>query len=342
MGYTLKLDIYFFSIKKIKEEKQRKVKDEIRTIYLTEGNECTFSEFVQSLSFDKINKNNYTKLLLEDFIKGFNSTFKINKENTQAISTTEKNFKGFSSENCTLWGIFKGGPTGINREIYDSNNATEPTSTIDESKVATLYYFYKIWLPYDSNIGILMVQSYTSIGCTALFKEQLERYFIKKGHKISNWCRYIPKEYLEKYFKDGYINEIHVIHRKKNYKKPLNPIFDVLKQAKRKEIFKNFSIFLKDFMSLPNYKSILQSEIKAISTDYNEDEDVVKFFYMDSKGRRAHSTLANIENILPSIILEDSLKDEITQRPKWNELHTFTDELLKNIKVQISYTPKLI
>jgi len=51
-------------------------------------------------------------------------------------------------------------------------------------------------LPLDSNVGILMVQSYTSVGCTSLFKEQLENYFIRKGYKISSWSKCIPKEYI--------------------------------------------------------------------------------------------------------------------------------------------------
>ncbi|MBQ2886535.1 MAG: hypothetical protein IJE43_22675 [Alphaproteobacteria bacterium] len=342
MGYTLKLDIYYFSLKKIKEERQQKINNKVKISYITEENECTFGEFIYSLPFEQINQGNYTEILLKDFIKGFNSSFKKNKENTQAISTTDEHFKGFSSKNYTLWGIFKGGPTGINQEIYESDNAIEPTSTIDNSKVSTLYYFYKLWLPYDSNIGILMVQSYTSIGCTSLFKKQLEQYFIQKGHKITNWSKCIPNEYIKKYLLDGYINEIQVIHAKKDKSRPLEPIFSPLTYAQRKEIFNNFNIPFTNLIKLHNYKSVLKSQIKAISTDYNEHEDVVKIFYKDSKGHNAHSNLADIENILPTITLDESLKDENTQQPKWNELHTFTNELLESIKEQISYTPKLI
>jgi len=64
-------------------------------------------------------------------------------------------------------------------------------------------------------------------------------------------------------------------------------------------------------------------------------------FYKDNDGKRAHATLSHMEDILPNIILDDSLKDPITQTPKWNELHTFTNNLLDRIKSEISYTPKL-
>ena len=88
-----------------------------------------------------------------------------------------------------------------------------------------------------------MVQSYTSVGCTSLFKEQLENYFIRKGYKISSWSKCIPKEYIEKYLKDGYIDEIHVIHRKRDIEKLLNPFFGAFMFAKRREIFNRFNIF---------------------------------------------------------------------------------------------------
>ena len=40
MGYTLKLDIYYFTLKKIKEETTRRVRGGERVIYLTEKEEC--------------------------------------------------------------------------------------------------------------------------------------------------------------------------------------------------------------------------------------------------------------------------------------------------------------
>lgn len=129
---------------------------------------------------------------------------------------------------------------------------------------------------------------------------------------------------------------------KRDIEKPLNPVFGALMFAKRREIFNRFNIFFKDFISVVNYKSVLQSQIKAISTDFDEEQDVVKLFYVNSKGQSANATLANIEDILPTITLDDSLKDENSQQPKWDELHLFTKDLLNDIKKQISYTPNLI
>lgn len=45
MGYTLKLDIYYFSLRKIEKETQRKVKDTVRTFYITKKEDCIVNVF---------------------------------------------------------------------------------------------------------------------------------------------------------------------------------------------------------------------------------------------------------------------------------------------------------
>ena len=66
----------------------------------------------------------------------------------------------------------------------------------------------------------------------------------------------------------------------------------------------------------------------------------MKLFYVNSKGQNANATLANIEDILPTITFDDSLKN--THQPKCDELQLNTKDLLYDINNQISYTPNLI
>lgn len=339
MGYTLKLDIFYFSLKKIKRKTIRRIPGEERVVYFTEKEESMLGDFVNTLSSDEIDDRNYMKVFLEDFINGFNASFKPNKNNTQAMSITTDQFKGYDSNDYTVWGIFKGGSTGIEYDVYQSSDATIPTGKVAGDSVTSLYYFYKIWIPIDSNVGILMVQSYTNTGCSTLFKEQLSNYFISNGYKVE-WSKCIPDEYIEKFLKDGYISEIQVIHSKRDENKPLNPVFLPFTHAKRRSVFSRFKISFKDFISVANYKNVLQSQIRAIDIDYDESQDKVKLFYIDAKGKKANATLANIDSILPTITLDDSLKEDNSQLPKWGDLHEYTKGILENIKDQISYTPQ--
>lgn len=57
---------------------------------------------------------------IEDFINGFNSSFKLSKNCTQAISITTDLYRKYNSRKYTICGIYKGGQIGINREIYRS------------------------------------------------------------------------------------------------------------------------------------------------------------------------------------------------------------------------------
>lgn len=338
MGHTLKLDIYCFYFKRIIETHQHNIFKNRRIGYKTQNEYTVFNDFVRNLHIE--NNNNYMKLLLESFIKSFDSSFTKNEENTKAISLTSNSHRGFDSYKYTAWGIFKGGTTGIIRDIYKSDNATTATGRIDEDNVSTLQYFYKIWMPKDSNMGILMVQSYTSAGCTVLFKEQFETYILKKGYRVY-WSKCIPQYYIDKYFENGYINEIRIIRHQKNVASPLHPLFKSITESNKKIIFSNLYVSLSHLFSINDYKKELISQIKAIDLSYDENRDLVKLFYQNGD-KRAHASLQDIENILPIITLDDSLKAKDSQLPDWDELHKFTDTLLEKIKKQIGYTPKEI
>lgn len=340
MGYTLKLDIYYFSLKKINRKTTRRIHGVDRVLCYTEKEQCFLGDYVNALSTQEMDNESYMKVFLENFIDGFNASFTPNSSNTQAMSITTDQFRGFDSNDYTVWGIFKGGATGIEYDVYQSNDATIPRTKVHEDSVSSLYYFYKIWVPIDSNVGILMIQSYTNTGCSTLFKEQLGDYFINNGYK-AEWSKCIPNDYIDKFLENGYISEIQVIYSNRDVERPLNPVFSPFLHAKRKSIFSNFKIPFKDFMSVLHYQNVIKSQIKAIDTDYDEVRDKVKLLYTDSKGRSASATLANVESILPTITLDDSFKETNSQIPNWDLLHEFTKLILNKIKIQISYTPKL-
>ena len=339
MGYTLKLDIYYLNLKKIKKEVSRRVRNKVQIGYITENEPCLLSDFFDSLSNDT--DESYMTIFMTDFINGFNASFKSNDKNTQAISITTEQYRSFNSEDYTVWGIFKGGATGIDYDIFESDNAEIPTGKINRNNVASLYYFYKIWMPKDSNFGILMVQSYTSTGCTSLFKEQLESYFINKRYKVE-WSKYIPKNYIEQYLKDGYIRTVKVVYSKRDENSPLNPLFKSFTEASKMTVFDKLRISFDRLINIPNYKNVLTSQIQSVDSEFDESKDAIRLFFVDSAGKRANSMLSDIDNVLPTITLDDSLMDEATQQPNGEALHLFTKDLLNSIKEQISYTPKLI
>lgn len=337
MGHTLKLDIYYFTLKKITEEYSRKVRGgEIRTCYKTEEKESIFKDVLSSLYPTKDKKECF-RSFLQDFISIFSDKFTKNESNTQAMSITNDLYRGLSENDYTIWGEFIGGPTGIDWDIYKANDAKRKKDTLGNDSVASLSFFYKIWMPYDDNTGILMLQSYTTSGCSYLYRNLLSDFFVSKGYSIT-WTKCIPKQYIDKYISNSFIHSIRIL-TKKRIDNSFTPTFSAFKEAKRSTCIKNISLTIDKLLSYTNYIDVLKSQIATIDLNFDKENDELMLYYKDHQGRKAHSTLSNIENMLPSIILDDTLKDPTTQKPLWNELHLFTQLLLEKIKKEISYTP---
>ena len=214
MGHTLKLDIYYFELKEILDTRENIVRGgEKRKYYKTKDKITNFGDFFSRIYAGE-KRENYLKLFLQEFISSFNNAFSSNKSNTQAISITDNLYKSISLNNNVLSGEFIGGQTGIDVDIYKTNNATTKKDTLDKDSVASLSYYYKIWLPFDSNTGIIMIQSYTLSACTTLFKEKLESLFEKKGYQLSLF-KFIPKNFIKKYQRNGYIYKIQILTKRK-------------------------------------------------------------------------------------------------------------------------------
>jgi hypothetical protein len=69
--------------------------------------------------------------------------------------------------------------TGIEQEVYKTSSSEERQDTITEDEVTALPYYFKIWMPYDSNVGVVMVQSYTETGVVSLVLDKI-KHFIKR------------------------------------------------------------------------------------------------------------------------------------------------------------------
>ena len=106
MGYTLKLDIYYFSLKKITKVVERKIKGgELKVGYITEDNDVQLEEFFNTL-YGTLDAKEAFVLFLSEFINIFGNEFKNNEENTQAISISDQEMKDFNSGENTIWGQF--------------------------------------------------------------------------------------------------------------------------------------------------------------------------------------------------------------------------------------------
>ena len=332
MAYTLKLNIYNFSLYHIVGEDRRIVRGEERIKYLLEDDAVLFPDFVRTWQLN-VDRNSFLPLIFQAMVTFFDSRFKVNVEGTKAVSITEDPQPRIALLSYTIDGLFKGGDTGIGRTIYDQQNATQPGTRIQRTDVPVNNYYYKLWMPYDGEDGILMIQSYTDMGCTATFRDQIEAFFISKGFK-PKWNNMIPSSFIDQYLSRSFINEIKIVYQTEA--RDVDGIFSSMRQARKESWLKTLSIPLRRLLQLDNYEEQLQEQIME-TVDYNPERDLAKVFYEDENGKKASASINDLESIFPNIILPDELKNADTDEPDLEATAQFTDGLLEQIKTDIGY-----
>ena len=303
-----------------------------RIIYQLENVATSFPFFACTLD-PAIDRNNYLPVIFQALVSFFDSKFKVNDENTKAVSITSDPQPRIASLNYTIDGMFKGGDTGIGKTIYAQQDATFPGTRINRTDVPVNNYYYKLWMPFDGEDGILMIQSYTDMGCTATFRDQIEDFFISKGYK-PKWNSMIPSGYIDQYLRRSFINEIKIVYQTEA--READGIFCSMRQAKKESWLKNLHIPLGGLMQLDNYQDRLQEQIVE-TVDYNPEHDLAKVFYEDENGKKASATINDLESVFPNIILPDDLKDAETEEPILDAIAQYTDGLLEQIKTEIDY-----
>lgn len=218
------LDVFYFSIKKIKELRPSK-----RTVrILTEDGFVSLQDFYNTISnADSFPAGDLMKL----FISNFDKEFLTNKDNSKAISIPEGAYKFIKSESFCFGGGFEGGITGRTMALYDTSDASQIVDTIDKKKVTASTLFYLLWIPRDSLYGVLMVQKFSNMNCSSSIKDAVHHFFVKYGYRPF-FSKYLPKEVTEKFLSDCVLNRITIRHQRKRDNEQEDDELPELKQAK--------------------------------------------------------------------------------------------------------------
>ena len=332
MAYTLKLNIYNFSLYRIINTIERHVRGEVRVKYETEADATPFNVFVESID-PIVNRDSFLPILFQSVVSFFDSRFKVNSEGTKAVSITTIPTPSYNTLGYVINGMFKGGDTGIGKNLYSQQNAIHPGTRITNTDVPANDFYYKLWMPFDGEDGILMIQSYTDMGCTATFRDQMEQYYISKGY-FPRWNTMIPSGFIDQYLNRSFIKEIKIVYAQKQRQE--EGVFASLSHVKRESRLTNIHIPFSQLFGLDNYRQRLQDKIVEF-VEYDQFHDLAKVFYVDENGKKASASINSLEDVLPSIILPDNLKNRETEEPILSEISRYTDGILEEIKRQIDY-----
>lgn len=324
------LDVFYFSIKKIKELRPSK-----RTVrILTEGGFVSLQDFYNTIS----NADNFPAGdLMKLFISNFDKEFLTNKDNSKAISIPEGAYKFIKSESFCFGGGFEGGITGRTMALYDTSDASQIVDTIDKKKVTASTLFYLLWIPRDSLYGVLMVQKFSNMNCSSSIKDAVHHFFVKYGYRPF-FSKYLPKEVTEKFLSDCVLNRITIRHQRKRDNEQEDDELPELKQAKLTSTISQFSISLDRFYKNKNLKDRIVSFVDSVDDNYRSGDEV-KLHYVNSRGESASAKLEEVNDIIPSIILPDKCYDVEKDTINFKEIQNECLNLLLKIQIDNSYYP---
>ena len=325
------LDIFYFSIKKIKEKRPVSGK---RNRIITEGGYVPLQNFYDIISpIDNINAGELMGL----FISNFDKEFLTNKDNSKAISIP-KGIYGFSkSKSFCFGGGFEGGITGRTMSLYETADASQRVDTIDKKKVTTSTLFYMLWIPRDSMYGVLMVQRFSNMNCSLSIKDAVHHFFVKYGFKPF-FSKYLPKEVTTKFLSECILNRITIRHLQKPNNDQEDNQLPELKKAKLTSTISNFSISLDQFFKNKNFKKQIVSFVDELDDNYRNGDEV-KLHYINSKGESANAKLEEADDIVPSIILPDDCYDTSNDLINFDRTQSECLNLLHKIQSDNSYYP---
>jgi hypothetical protein len=329
MAHTLKLDIYCFTIKerRSREDQTKKFSEFFRENFTIED------EIPLNVSKDVL----FTRFM-DSYKNSFNNEFIVNIEGTKALAVDSLDV--FSQKNI-IDGMMKGGPTGIEQYIYDKSNSLDSEETIEKSKVAALPYYFKLWVPFDSHIGVIMIQSYTDLGVNSLVLDHLHKYFGVKDCTVDKY-RHVPQQYKENFTNRSKVFKVMFVKNGLGAaaRNGLNPVFVDQENLKVSISISGFEVPPKKFWKLLRERGkIINSDLSAFDMIEDKDFETVAL-YKDEFGHQSAAKISKNFDILPTYFLSDDLKEFGKESPDCEKIRKHTNTILFEVKKEIGYTPQ--
>lgn len=326
MSHRLKLNVYILELKKVGQSKYSTWQDFYNNTYGID-----FSD-------EKIKENQFS-LFNTAMLNSFGASFTSNDDSTKGVSLKTIDM---DAKMNVFSGTFKGGLTGIDQEIFYNNNSNERTGFLTYDHIATLIYYFKIWTPYDSNIGILMLQSYSSLGCNAEIVKLFKGYFKKVGYLLK-LSRFVPREIVDHFKSTSSIYKISFERKNldSNTRNKLSPIYEDFPKVNAKIELTGFKVSPDNLWNALTSKNIklLESDIVMLGMTDNDYKTMV--YYEDAEGHKSKLVIdASFGELKPNIFLPDTLKEEDKEVPHLERINIYTNSILDKIKKEIGYAAK--
>lgn len=190
MGYDIKLKVFTLRLKKFRARKN--------------------AELMWSEVFDKFEGDDSEKFksFFKNYLETFDDKFVTYKNWPKAMMIPK--LKGaFKSKEKFFYAEFEGGPTNQTFKVKKLDNSGDEI-TVDKTQVTAQPFHFIFFLPNDSNVGLLIVQSMGDISMHDVLKLNFQRYVKSVSEEFHvDYREKITKDAVESY-KKGRVKSISI------------------------------------------------------------------------------------------------------------------------------------
>jgi len=234
-------------------------------------------------------------------------------------------------------GILEGGKHNIKRWLGDVNDPSKK-SDIHKNNVVGDRFFFLLYTPINHHTGILLIQGYTEVKISDVFRDHIIEYFKVEKEIDCKTEIFIPEKLKDKYlksalFKSAKFSSGFILKNgfdgaeDKDYE--LEVKIEIIDKSDKKTGYKSFNHMLQKFGNA----IISLSE----SSTHKLDSFKKKSAKMVGKGKEFPIDFDNEDNIKPVILLvNEGIKINEGQIPDFGEIETYCRNLLNDIINEIN------
>lgn len=339
MAHNPRLDIYKIHLRPTDNDQDKTFKDLIISKLFGEIDDTT------DLPDDRTLFQN----LLSVFIKDIDDEdFIVDERNFKAITAYDTDEEDnptitINSSQNVISGVIEGGRYGQKRG-KSSIGAKSRKEDVHTGDVILDQYFFLLYLPFDHNKGVLMIQSYSQDHIRDSLKSFLRNFFNTRGFYRIKLETYFPEQIKEEFRSSSAIKSIAF---RKNFLLSApshNPVGEETEE---------FVIKI-EATSATNHRFGLNSVGRLLSmfrnTEFgnenghsNLNEFTTRIYLENSDSKKgAYFDISQELDIRPTIYLEDRIELDSDGIPDFNELKVFCFSVLENVKNEIRLANEII
>lgn len=118
----------------------------------------------------------------------------------------------------------------------------------------------------------------------------------------------------------------------------LNKLFTDFEVLKIQIEVTGFKVDIDEFWNNVNKDDAINADLSDFEM-VNDNYDVIAT-YKDPEGRQSQAKLSRNLDILPTIILDNNLKEDGKENPNYEKIRQHTNTILQQVKIEIEYTPE--